>query len=185
MHDGRFCVLADEVRVRDPRQVDAAGRCERVPLPQARVDLHQLELAVARIALELHLRQADVVERGEKPQRRVDGVLHPDGLADAAGADHRAASAAASGRRRRRAAGRSRQVAADGVERVVAAGNELLHHRCELLGARVGVPDLVQRLAAERLPAEALLEADVVLRLDEHRQPDLLGGAARLVRAPG
>ena len=63
----------------------------------------------------------------------------------------------------------ARDVAADRVERVVAAGNELLHHGRELLRPRVGVFDLVERLAPEGLAAEAQLEADGMLRLDEHR----------------
>ena len=47
---------AEQVAVGDPRQVDAAGGGEAVPLPEARVDLHELEDAVARVALELDLR---------------------------------------------------------------------------------------------------------------------------------
>ena len=106
---------------------------ERVPLPETRVDLHQLEPAVARIALELHLRQAEVAERVQQAQRRVDGLLHPDGLADAARADAgRRLPQLAAGEDAERPAV-APQVAADGVERVVAAGNQLLHHRPELL----------------------------------------------------
>src|SRR5439155_959165 len=51
---------ADEIRVGDQWQVYTAGRRETVPLPKAWVDLHQLEAAVARVVLELHLRQPEV-----------------------------------------------------------------------------------------------------------------------------
>src|SRR5207244_6142591 len=82
----------------------------------------------------------------------------------------------------------ARDVATDRIERVVAAGYELLDHRRELLGARVGVFDLVEGLATESLAAKAQLEADGMLRLDERRQTELLGrvvrfrGATRVVR---
>ena len=79
----------------------------------------------------------------------------------------------------------SREVAADGVERVVSAGDQLLHHRSEFFGARVGLRDLVERRAAKRLFAEALFEADRVLGLDEHRQAELLGCVAGLLRRAG
>src|SRR5580765_6644940 len=156
-----------------------------MPLPQPRVDLHQLEAAVARIALELDLRQAVVAECLEEPQRRVDGLLHPDSFAHAAGADARRGLAQLPSREDSERKTRSRQVAADGVERVVSAGNQLLHHRSELLGARVGLRDLVERRAAKRLFAETLFEADRVLGLDEHRQAELLGRAAGLLRRTG
>src|SRR5205823_2980485 len=74
------------------------------------------------------------------------------------------------------------EVAPDGVEGVVATGDELLHHRRELLGVREGGRDVVERVAAERLPPKTVLEADRVLRLDEDRKADLLRGRTRLVR---
>src|SRR5207344_898170 len=110
-------------------------------LPEPRVDLHQLEAAVTGIALELDLRQPVVAERLEEPQRGVDRLLHPDGLAHAAGADAGRSLAQLPSREDAERETRSREVAADGVERVVSAGDQLLHHRSELLGARVGLSD--------------------------------------------
>src|SRR5438034_1084744 len=79
--------LGDDVAVCDPRQVDAACRGEPVPLPEARIDLHQLEAAVAGIPLELDLGEAVEAERAQQPERRLDDLLDPDRLADAARAD--------------------------------------------------------------------------------------------------
>jgi hypothetical protein len=79
--------LPDEVPVGDARQIDPAGRGEAVPLPEPWVDLHQLELAVSCVALELDLGETEVAERCEQPKRRVHGVLHPDRLADTTRAD--------------------------------------------------------------------------------------------------
>src|SRR5213078_5067646 len=79
--------LADEVLVREPRQVDTAGSREAVPLPEPRVDLHQAVGAVARVALELDLREALVPELAQEPQALVDYLLDPNGLPDPARAD--------------------------------------------------------------------------------------------------
>src|SRR3954462_9824247 len=149
-----------------------------MPLPQPRVDLHQLEAPAGGTSFDLDLRQAEVAERLEEPQRRVDRLLHPHGFAHAAGADARRSLAQLSSREDAERKTRSREVAADGVERVVSTGDQLLHHRSEFLGVRVGLRDLVERRAAKRLLAEALLEADRVLGLDEYRQAELLGCGA-------
>ena len=85
-------------------QVDAARRRERVPLPEPRVDLHQLEASVARVALELDLRQAVAAERAQQLAARVDDLVDPDGLAEPRGADSGRRLDAACGRRRGRAA---------------------------------------------------------------------------------
>ncbi len=52
--------LADGVAVGDQREVDAAGRGERVPHPVAGVDLHEAVAPVPGVALELHLAHAVV-----------------------------------------------------------------------------------------------------------------------------
>src|SRR6185437_15305253 len=124
-------------------------------------------------------------ERLEEPQRRVNRLLHPDGLAHAAGADTRRGLAQLPSREDAERDACSREVAADRVERVVSAGYQLLHHRSELLGARVGLRDLVDRRAAERLFTEPLFEADRMLGLDEHRQAELLGRVAGFLRRAG
>src|SRR3954462_3801005 len=156
-----------------------------MPLPQPWVDLHQLEAAVAGIALELDLGQPEVAERLEEPQRSVDRLLHPNGLAHATSADARRSLTQLPSREDAERKTCRREVAADGVERVVSAGDQLLHHRSEFLGVRVGIRDLVERRAAKRLFAEALLEADRVLGLDEYRQAELLGCGAGLLRRAG
>src|SRR5882762_2971443 len=126
---------------------------------------------------ELHLGKTEVAEPCKQPERCVHGVLHPDRLADAtgpdAGRDLPELPAAEDAERPTVA----RDIAADRVERVVAAGNELLHHRRELFRARIGLFDLGERLATKRLPAKAQLEADRMLGLDEHRQTDVLRGS--------
>src|SRR5205085_7656687 len=101
-----------------PWHVDAAGRREAVPLPEARVDLHQLVAAVARVALELDLGDAAEAEGGQEAQRVVDDLLHPDRLAHPARAD-------AGGRLPQLAPAENAEcaavrvdVAADGVQRV-------------------------------------------------------------------
>jgi len=155
-----------------------------VPLPEAWIDLHQLVAAVPRVPLELHLREAEVLELVQEVKRRLDDLFHPDGLADTAGADSgRGLPQLAAAEDAERRTG-PRDVAADGVERVVAARDELLHHRRELLRAHVRVFRLLHRVAAEGLPAEALLEADRMLRLDEDREADLLRRGAGIVRRP-
>ena len=78
---------AEHVEVGDARQVDAAGARQAVPLPEARVHLHQLEAPVARIEPELGLRDAVEAERREQRERLLDDVLAPARLAHAAGAE--------------------------------------------------------------------------------------------------
>src|SRR5579862_5049574 len=78
--------IADQVAVCDPRQVDAAGRGEAVPLPEARVHLDELEAAVARVTDHLHLRDAVEGERAEQREPLLHDFVHPDGLADACNA---------------------------------------------------------------------------------------------------
>ena len=128
----------------------AASPCQS---QKPRVHLHELEPAVARVALELDLRHAVEVEGTEQPQGGVDGLLHPDGLADAARADarRRLAELAAAEEAEHRAVGGD--VAADGVQLVVTAGDQLLHHRLERLRVGVRTLQLLRRLAAEGLAA--------------------------------
>ena len=163
---------AEQVEVRDAREVDSERGGQPVPEPEARVHLHELEAAVARIALELHLRDAVEVEGPEQAQGRVHRLLHPDGLADAARADagRRLAELAAAEEAEDGAVGGD--VAADGVQLVVAARDELLHHRLERLRVGVRALELFGRLAAEGLAAKAAPEAVGVRRLDEQRVAD-------------
>ena len=78
---------AEHVEVGDARQVDAARPRQAVPLPEARVHLHQLEAPVARIEPELRLRDAVEPERLQQRQRLLDDVVAPARLAHAAGAE--------------------------------------------------------------------------------------------------
>ncbi len=77
VHRGRREGQAEQVAVRDPGEVDTAGGGEPVPLVEARVDLHELVAPVARVALELDLREAVVAERAEEAEACVDDLLHP------------------------------------------------------------------------------------------------------------
>src|SRR6185436_1430819 len=61
----------------------------------------------------------------------------------------------------------TREIAADGVERVIATRNELLHDRAELFRARDCFLELGGRLAAKRLALVAALELDRAIRLDD------------------
>src|SRR5262245_1733975 len=169
---------AREVGVGDAREVDAAGGREPVPLPEARVDRHQLEAAVADIALELDLRQAEVSELPQQREGGVDGLLHPDRLADTACADTARRLAKLASREDSQEPVVPRQVAPDGEQRAVATRNELLQHWAELLGSGVCSFDFGKRLAPEGLAAEALLEADRPLRLDQNRDAELLCGGS-------
>ena len=63
-------------------------------------------------------------------------------------------------------------VAADGVQLLVSARNELLHHRLERLRVGVRALELLRRLAAEGLAAKAAPEPVGVRRLDEQRVAD-------------
>src|SRR6266576_1180500 len=63
----RRAALAQEVPVGGERHVDTARAGEAVPLPQPRVDLDQLEHAVARIALPLDLRDSVEAELAQQP----------------------------------------------------------------------------------------------------------------------
>src|SRR5207237_9824989 len=78
---------ARQVGVREAREIDTASGRQPGPLPEARVELHELEATVPGIAFELDLREAGVVELPQGPQRRVDRLLDPDRLADATRAD--------------------------------------------------------------------------------------------------
>ena len=120
----------------------------------------------------------------QKPQPGVDDFLHPDGFAGAAGADSGRDLLQLSPREEAERLTVGSEVAAEAVQLLVPAGNELLHHRPERLGVRVGALDLVGSLAAEGLLAEAALEAVRVLRLDENRQPELVGRGPCLRPAP-
>ena len=156
-----------------------------MPLPQARIDLHQLEATVALVPLELHLREAVVVERTEQAQRRVDDLLHPDRFADTARADSGGRLLQLPPAEDAERAPVPGQIAADAVEGAVSARDELLHHRLELLRACVGPLQLARRLAPERLPPETPLEADRVARLHERREAELLSGRPCLGRRAG
>ena len=79
--------LADRVAVGHLHQVDAARRRQRVPLPQARVHLHQPQRAVARVALVLDLRDAVESERVQQAAGAVDRLVVPLGDPDPARAD--------------------------------------------------------------------------------------------------
>src|SRR5205814_5175094 len=131
---------------------------EAVPLPERRVDLHQLEAAVTRVALELHLRQSVERERAQEPQGCVDDLLDPERLPHAARAHDRRRLAQLAPTEHAQSTPVAGHVAADAVEVVVAARYELLHHRLERLRASVRVLDLGRRLTAERLAAKPPLE---------------------------
>ena len=119
-------------------------------------------------------------ERLQEPQARVDDVLHPDGLADAARADlGRDLDQLPAGEEPERLAV-CPEVAAEAVELVVPTRHQLLDHRPEGLCVGVRPLDLDRRLAAEGLSTELTLEADRVLRLDEHGEAQFLGCRARL-----
>ena len=138
----RGAAPAEKVEVRDAGEVHAERRCEAVPEPEAGIDLHELVAAVARVALELHLRDAVEVESTEQSQRGVDVLLHPDRFAHAAGSDagRRLAELAAAEQPQHGAVGS--EVAADCVQLIVAARDQLLHHRLERLGVGVRALEL-------------------------------------------
>ena len=172
----------EQVLVRDPREVDPARGREPVPLEEPRVDLHELVAAVARVTLELDLREPSVADGREQAQPRVHHLLHPQRLADATRAHEprrlpELAAAEDAERRPSRV-----EVAAERVQRVVAPGNELLHHRLVLLRLRVGLLELGLGLAAEGLPLVAPLELDRVGRLHEHGEAELARESERLCR---
>src|SRR5436305_1167054 len=129
------------------------------PREGPRVDLHQLEGTVARVALELPLREAVERERAQQLQALLDDLVHPERLADAAGADarRRLSQLAPTEEAERLAVGA--QVRAERVELVVAARDQLLHERLVRLGLRVGLLGVRPGLAAEGLALEASLEA--------------------------
>ena len=94
---------AEHVEVGDARQVDAARPRKAVPLPQARVHLHQLEAPVARVEPELGLCDAVEAERRRAApaparRRRRASAPRPPGRCRS-----RAASARACARRTGRA----------------------------------------------------------------------------------
>src|SRR5690349_17474061 len=121
--------IADQVAIRDPRQVDAARRGEAVPLPQARVHLEQLVAAVARVAHELDLRDAVEIERTQEREAVLDDFLHPERLAGP-GAAHVAAGLAqlVPGEEAERLA-LAVEVAAERPHLIRSARDQLLHHR--------------------------------------------------------
>src|SRR4051812_11452737 len=149
-----------------------------MPLPQPRVDLHQPVSAVAGVALELDLREAGMAELAEEPQSLVDDLLDPDRFADTARSDpRRGLPELAAAEEAERLAVR-REVAAERVELIVATGDQLLNEGLVLIGLHEGLLDLGAGLAAERLAAEAPLEALCRRRLHEHRIAELVRGRA-------
>ena len=150
-----------------------------MPLPEARVDLHELVAAVAVITLELHLREAVEAEGAEQSHRRRDRLVHPHGLPDAtrSHAGRRLAQLPAAEQAQHNAVGGD--VATDRVQLVIAAGDELLDHRRERLCIRVGAFELHYAVAAERLAAEAAFEAIRIGGLHQDGIADVCG------RGPG
>ena len=146
--------VAEEVCVRDARQVDAARAREAVPLPEARVDLHQPEAAVARVTLELDLREPEVVERLSSRSAASTASWAQTRLADTTRPDaaRRRLPQLASGEDAERAAV-AREVAPDRVQRVVAAGYVVLDDRSELFGLRKRVFELRLRSRSGTLVA--------------------------------
>ena len=160
-------VLSGQVAVGDQRHVDSARRCEPVPLPEPRVDLHQLVAPVARIALELDLRDAVEAQRAQKAQAGVDDLLDPDRLADSTRPHHRWDLQDLPPREEPERLAVFPQVAAEAVQLVVATGDQLLDHRHEVLCVAVGAVDLGSGLSAKRLAVELPLEPHRMGRLDE------------------
>src|SRR4029079_293150 len=144
---GRIGFFADQVLVRDPREIDAARSRKPVPLPQARVDLTQAVAAVSRVALELDLRQPDVSERAQERQPLVDDLVDPHRLADPAPPDppRRLPQLPSAEEAQRLAV--AVEVAAERVELLVTAGDPLLDERLVLGGLRGGALGLGPRLA--------------------------------------
>src|SRR6185295_18460934 len=75
------------------------------------------------------------------------------------------------------------QIRAERVELVVAARDEVLHHRLPRLGLCVRLLDLARRVADDRLEAVLLPEADGLGRLEQDRVADFLRGRDRLRRS--
>jgi hypothetical protein len=173
--------VADQVAVGDPRQVDAAGRGEAVPLPQARVHLEQLVPAVARVAHELDLRDAVEVESPQESEPVLDDLVHPERLAGARAA-HVAPRLAqlVPGEEPERLAVPV-EVAAERVHLLGAARDQLLHHRLVRSRGLVRALELDGGLAAEELALVAAPEADVGRRLDDEREADFLAGGTRFL----
>ena len=174
---------ADRVQVGDAGQVDPAGARQPVPLPEPRVDLHQLEPPIALVEPELGLRDAVVAERLEQRERLLDGVVAPARLADPAGAEaprHLRQLAPAEHAERPPLCAR---VGADGPERVVGARDHLLHERSRIAGLAPSRHELIEVRADEHRPAVAPLERDRVARLDQCWKGQLGGGLANLLLA--
>ena len=73
------------------------------------------------------------------------------------------------------------EVATDGVELLVATGNDLLQHRGVGRGHLVGLVEPGHRVAAKDAPPGIdLAEGDRLRRLDEEREADLLRGLGEL-----
>jgi hypothetical protein len=73
-----------------------------------------------------------------------------------------------------------REIAADRVERVVGARDELLHHRRERLRVPVGALELRRACAAKGLPPKAPPEPAWLRRLHEQGVAELVRGRERL-----
>ncbi len=182
VHRSGHDVLSGQVAVGDQRHVDSARRCEPVPLPEPRVDLHQLVAPVARIALELDLGDAVEAQRAQEAQPGVDDLLDPDRLADSTRPHHRRDLQDLPSREEPERLAVLPQVAAEAVQLVVAAGDQLLDHRCEVLGVAVGAVDLGSGLRAERLAVELPLEPHRMGRLDQDGVAELVPRRTRLGR---
>src|SRR5450759_4290217 len=72
---------ADQIEVGDVSQIHDAGGRKRVPHPEPRIYLHQLELAVAGIALVFDLRDTGEVADLQQAQRVIDQLGYPERLA--------------------------------------------------------------------------------------------------------
>src|SRR6202012_3992449 len=62
--------LAELIFVEQEGKVDPGDRTDGVVAPGPRVDVEELELPVARVALELHLDQPAVIDRPEESLRQ-------------------------------------------------------------------------------------------------------------------
>src|SRR5438874_9551568 len=161
VHPRRRERVADQVAVGDVGKVDAARGGEAVPLPEARVDLHQLVAAVARVALRLHLRDPVKAERAQEGEPLLYDLVNPDRLADARAAHEAARLAQLVAREEAERLAAGAHVTAERVQLLVAAGDQLLHHRLERRGRFVRALELGGALAPEELAPVPAPEAGV------------------------
>ena len=162
-------------------QVDATRGGESVPLPEPRVDLHQLVPPVPRVALELDLRQPAKLERSQQTEARIHDLVHPECLTDPARPDEPGSLAElAPTEEAERPPGRV-EVAAERVESIVTSGNQLLHHRLPRFGAGISVLELRSRLAPKALAPVTPLETDGIGGFDQYRIAELDGQRAGFV----